>query len=105
MGSDKIVLPLLPLRDIIVFPFMVLPLFVGRDKSNSILNFNSLCNLIEMGGIVSLSDMYPIKTYNSKSYYSTSKPIKIEGTNLKPGIYFYEFIGSDEFFNGTLIKK
>jgi ATP-dependent Lon protease len=33
MGSDKIVLPLLPLRDIIVFPFMVLPLFVGRDKS------------------------------------------------------------------------
>ena len=33
MGSDKIALPLLPLRDIIVFPFMVLPLFVGRDKS------------------------------------------------------------------------
>jgi len=33
MGADKIVLPLLPLRDIIVFPFMVLPLFVGRDKS------------------------------------------------------------------------
>jgi len=33
MGSEKIVLPLLPLRDIIVFPFMVLPLFVGREKS------------------------------------------------------------------------
>lgn len=33
MGSDRVVLPLLPLRDIIVFPFMVLPLFVGRDKS------------------------------------------------------------------------
>src|SRR6476620_4599360 len=26
-------LPLLPLRDIIVFPHMVVPLFVGRDKS------------------------------------------------------------------------
>ena len=26
-------LPLLPLRDIVVFPFMVIPLFVGRDKS------------------------------------------------------------------------
>ena len=33
MGSDKITLPLLPLRDIIVFPYMVLPLFVGREKS------------------------------------------------------------------------
>ena len=26
-------IPLLPLRDIIVFPHMVVPLFVGRDKS------------------------------------------------------------------------
>ncbi|MGL4313453.1 MAG: LON peptidase substrate-binding domain-containing protein, partial [Sphingomonas sp.] len=25
--------PLLPLRDIVVFPHMVVPLFVGRDKS------------------------------------------------------------------------
>ena len=26
-------LPLLPLRDLIVFPHMMMPLFVGRDKS------------------------------------------------------------------------
>ena len=26
-------LPVLPLRDIVVFPYMVVPLFVGRDKS------------------------------------------------------------------------
>src|SRR2546430_12217644 len=26
-------LPLLPLRDIIVFPYMVVPLYVGREKS------------------------------------------------------------------------
>ena len=31
--STKRVLPLLPLRDIIVFPHMVVPLFVGREKS------------------------------------------------------------------------
>ena len=31
-------LPLLPLRDIIVFPSMVIPLFVGRDKSITALN-------------------------------------------------------------------
>ena len=34
----KIILPLLPLRDIVVFPSMVIPLFVGRDKSISALN-------------------------------------------------------------------
>ena len=27
------VLPLLPLRDVVVFPHMVIPLFVGREKS------------------------------------------------------------------------
>ena len=31
-------LALLPLRDIVVFPSMVIPLFVGRDKSISALN-------------------------------------------------------------------
>ena len=29
----KISLPLLPLRDIVIFPSMVIPLFVGREKS------------------------------------------------------------------------
>ena len=33
MSSDHPLLPLLPLRDIVVFPFMVIPLFVGREKS------------------------------------------------------------------------
>ena len=33
----KIEKPLLPLRDIVVFPNMVIPLFVGRDKSISAL--------------------------------------------------------------------
>ena len=34
----KIERPLLPLRDIVVFPSMVIPLFVGRDKSIAALN-------------------------------------------------------------------
>jgi ATP-dependent Lon protease len=32
-SSKNIILPLLPLRDIVVFPHMVAPLFVGRTKS------------------------------------------------------------------------
>jgi len=31
--SDTVNLPLLPLRDVVVFPHMVIPLFVGRPKS------------------------------------------------------------------------
>ncbi len=30
---DNKVLPMLPLRDMVIFPYMVVPLFVGRDKS------------------------------------------------------------------------
>lgn len=35
MGQEEIpeVLPLLPVREIVIFPYMILPLFVGREKS------------------------------------------------------------------------
>ncbi|MDR1041504.1 MAG: endopeptidase La [Deltaproteobacteria bacterium] len=32
-GGPRLQLPLLPLRDVVVFPHMVVPLFVGREKS------------------------------------------------------------------------
>ncbi|MBA3903432.1 MAG: endopeptidase La [Rhodocyclaceae bacterium] len=33
LSAERIELPLLPLRDVVVFPHMVIPLFVGRPKS------------------------------------------------------------------------
>ncbi len=33
LPSERVQLPLLPLRDVVVFPHMVIPLFVGRPKS------------------------------------------------------------------------
>lgn len=33
MKKNKQIIPLIPLRDIIIFPYMVVPLFVGREKS------------------------------------------------------------------------
>mgnify|MGYP000278760607 CR=1 FL=1 len=32
-AGAKELFPVLPLRDIVVFPYMVVPLFVGREKS------------------------------------------------------------------------
>jgi ATP-dependent Lon protease len=37
-SEQKLSLPLLPLRDVVVFPHMVVPLFVGRSKSVSALS-------------------------------------------------------------------
>ncbi len=33
MQDQNLVIPVLPLRDVVVYPHMVIPLFVGRDKS------------------------------------------------------------------------
>src|SRR6478752_3781248 len=33
LPAEQLELPLLPLRDVVVFPHMVIPLFVGRPKS------------------------------------------------------------------------
>lgn len=32
-NNPTLVIPVLPLRDVVVYPYMVIPLFVGRDKS------------------------------------------------------------------------
>ncbi|NVL90110.1 MAG: endopeptidase La [Desulfobacterales bacterium] len=49
-SGQKIALPLLPLRDVVVFPHMVVPLFVGRSKS-----VNALSNAMNLDKKILLS--------------------------------------------------
>ena len=37
--NEGLVIPLIPLRDVVVFPHMIVPLFVGREKSISALEY------------------------------------------------------------------
>ncbi|MBN2062702.1 MAG: LON peptidase substrate-binding domain-containing protein, partial [Deltaproteobacteria bacterium] len=39
LEGEKSQYPILPLRDVVVFPNMVVPLFVGRDKSIKALEY------------------------------------------------------------------
>ncbi len=44
--KTTIELPLLPLRDVVVYPHMVIPLFVGREKSIEVFGFCLASTLI-----------------------------------------------------------
>ncbi|MBC6414163.1 MAG: endopeptidase La [Chromatiales bacterium] len=39
-----LILPVLPLRDVVVYPHMVIPLFIGRKKSINAIEFSMECN-------------------------------------------------------------
>lgn len=56
---EKIRLPLLPLRDLIVFPHMMMPLFVGREKS-----INALDEAMGKGAEIILVAQRDAKTNN-----------------------------------------
>lgn len=60
-APDTFIMPLLPLRDIVVFPAMVVPLFVGRDKS-----INALENAMNTDKRIFLAAQKNAKTDNPR---------------------------------------
>ena len=43
-GNSDLMLPVLPLRDVVVYPHMVIPLFIGRKKSINAIELSMQCN-------------------------------------------------------------
>ena len=101
-------LPLLPLRDVIIFPHMVVPLFVGREKSISALeeaskNGNELFlvtqkdasvlnpdreDVYEIGTVVNIIQMLRLPDNTIKVLIEGKKRARIEGFHNNEEGYF-----------------
>ncbi|WP_455212674.1 endopeptidase La [Kaarinaea lacus] len=105
------VMPVLPLRDVVVYPFMVIPLFVGREKSiqalEKAMDENKQILLVAQKNASQdepeIEDLYRIGTIANilqllKLPDGTIK-VLVEGSERAKII---NFIGTEEFFNAQI---
>lgn len=84
--SEQLILPLLPLRDVVVFPHMVIPLFVGRPKSIKALELAMESNkniLLVAQKIASKDDPEPEDLYEVCSIASLLQMLKLPDGTVK----------------------
>ncbi|WP_295627579.1 endopeptidase La [uncultured Nitrosomonas sp.] len=107
--SEQLVLPLLPLRDVVVFPHMVIPLFVGRQKSIKALELAMEANkniLLVAQKIASKDDPVPEDLYEVCSIASLLQMLKLPDGTVKVLVEgnhranILEFIDSGTHFSG-----
>jgi len=85
-SSEQLTLPLLPLRDVVVFPHMVIPLFVGRQKSIKALELAMESNkniLLVAQKIASKDDPAPGDLYDVCSIASLLQMLKLPDGTVK----------------------
>ncbi|PSJ16280.1 endopeptidase La [Nitrosomonas supralitoralis] len=107
--SEQLILPLLPLRDVVVFPHMVIPLFVGRQKSIKALELAMEANkniLLVAQKIASKDDPVPEDLYDVCSIASLLQMLKLPDGTVKVLVEgnhrarIQEFIDSGTHFTG-----
>lgn len=112
-NSEQLVLPLLPLRDVVVFPHMVIPLFVGREKSIKALEYAMESNkniLLVAQKIASTDDPKPEDLYHICSVASLLQMLKLPDGTVKvlvEGNYraeILEVIDSENYFSANIKK-
>ena len=85
-NSEQLTLPLLPLRDVVVFPHMVIPLFVGRPKSIKALELAMESNkniLLVAQKVASKDDPEPEDLYEVCSIASLLQMLKLPDGTVK----------------------
>jgi len=105
------VIPVLPLRDVVVYPHMVIPLFVGRDKSikalDAVMQDNKQILLVAQKSAEvdepGISDMYKVGTLASilqllKLPDGTVKVLVEGGARAK----IKKITSNDDFFSATI---
>ncbi|SFE95705.1 endopeptidase La [Nitrosomonas sp. Nm166] len=111
--SEQLILPLLPLRDVVVFPHMVIPLFVGRQKSIKALELAMESNkniLLVAQKIASKDDPAPGDLYDVCSVSSLLQMLKLPDGTVKvlvEGNYrarILELIDSETHFTGRALQ-
>jgi len=112
LTEDKLIRPVLPLRDVVVYPHMVIPLFVGRQKSIKALEAamqaeKQLLLVAQKSAAVDdpgVDDIYHIGTLSNilqllKLPDGTVK-VLVEGTDRAR---VHQFIDTDDNFSAELI--
>ncbi|SFK78916.1 ATP-dependent proteinase. Serine peptidase. MEROPS family S16 [Nitrosomonas aestuarii] len=111
--SEQMLLPLLPLRDVVVFPHMVIPLFVGRQKSIKALELAMESNkniLLVAQKIASKDEPEPEDMYEVCSVANILQMLKLPDGTVKVLVEgnqrarILEFIDSDSHFDGKAVQ-
>ncbi|MBX3616493.1 endopeptidase La [Nitrosomonas sp.] len=112
-NSEQLILPLLPLRDVVVFPHMVIPLFVGRHKSIKALELAMESNkniLLVAQKVASKDDPAPEDLYEVCSIASLLQMLKLPDGTVKvlvEGNYrarIHELIDSETHYSGRATR-
>ncbi len=111
--SENFVLPLLPLRDVVVFPHMVIPLFVGRQKSIKALELAMESNksiLLVAQKVAAKDEPAPEDLYEVCSVASLLQMLKLPDGTVKVLVEgnhrarILELIDSETHFSGRAIQ-
>lgn len=112
-SSEQLILPLLPLRDVVVFPHMVIPLFVGRQKSIKALELAMESNksiLLVAQKIASKDEPAPEDLYDVCSIASLLQMLKLPDGTVKVLVEgnhrarILELIDSETHFSGRALQ-